>query len=56
MADSQPRLPVQSVEDVAGFTTAEIGESAEWAAIVSTADENRINYCKSLSVDRKSVV
>ncbi|XP_033606293.1 uncharacterized protein LOC111861621 isoform X2 [Cryptotermes secundus] len=38
-----------SIEDVAGFTTAAIGESAEWAAIVSAADDNRINYCKALS-------
>lgn len=38
-----------SIEDVAGFTTTAIGESAEWAAIVSAADENRINYCKALS-------
>jgi hypothetical protein len=34
---------------VASFTPAAVGESAEWAAIVSAADGNRINYCKALS-------
>ena len=38
-----------ATQDVAGFTPAADEESAQWAAIVSTADDNRINYCKALS-------
>jgi hypothetical protein len=37
------------IEDVAGYTPAVFGESAEWMAIVSATEENRINYCKALS-------
>jgi hypothetical protein len=37
------------IEDVAGFMPAVVGESAEWTAIISTAEENRANYCKVLS-------
>jgi hypothetical protein len=36
------------IEVVARFTPVAVGESAEWAAIVSAAD-NRVNYCKALS-------
>jgi hypothetical protein len=36
------------IEDVAGYTPAAVGESAEWTAIVSAADENRASYCKAL--------
>jgi hypothetical protein len=36
------------IEDVASFTPAAVGESAEWAAIVSAADD-RVNYFKALS-------
>jgi hypothetical protein len=37
------------IEDVAGYTPAAVGESAEWTAIVSTAEDNRASYCKALS-------
>jgi hypothetical protein len=37
------------IEDVAGYTPAEVGESAEWTVIVSAAEDNRANYCKALS-------
>jgi hypothetical protein len=37
------------IEDVASFTPATIGESAEWAAIVNTTEENRDSYCKVLT-------
>jgi hypothetical protein len=37
------------IEDVASFTPAAVGESAEWAAIVSAADDNRVNYSKAIS-------
>jgi hypothetical protein len=36
------------IEEVASFTPAKIGESAHWAAIVSTA-ENRDSCCKALT-------
>jgi hypothetical protein len=36
-------------EDVAGYTPASVGESAEWAAIVNAAEENRACYCKAIS-------
>jgi hypothetical protein len=38
-----------SIEDVAGYTPAVVGESTEWTAIVSAAEENRTNFCKALS-------
>jgi hypothetical protein len=44
-----------SIEDVAGFTPAEIGESAEWTTIVSAVEENRFNFCKALSGKTRSV-
>jgi hypothetical protein len=33
------------IEDLAGCTPASVGESVEWATIVSQAEENRANYC-----------
>jgi hypothetical protein len=51
-ADTQYRQPFKvlcNIEDVAGYTPAVVGESAEWTAIVSAAEENRTNFCKSLS-------
>jgi hypothetical protein len=38
-----------AIEDVAGYTPAVVGESAEWTAIVSSAEENRASYCKALT-------
>jgi hypothetical protein len=38
-----------ALEDVARYTPAAVGESAEWTAIVSAAEENRTNFCKALS-------
>jgi hypothetical protein len=38
-----------NIEEVAGYTPAVVGESAEWTAIVSFAEENRTNFCKALS-------
>jgi hypothetical protein len=38
-----------AIEDVAGYAPAVVGESAEWTAVVSAAEENRANYCKALS-------
>jgi hypothetical protein len=51
-ADSQYRLLYETIcdiEDLAGCTPAAVGESAEWLAIVNTAEENRASYCKALS-------
>jgi hypothetical protein len=38
-----------TIEDVAGYTPAVVGESAEWTAIVRSAEENRVCYCKALT-------
>jgi hypothetical protein len=51
-ADTQYRLlysALCALEDVAGYTPAAVGESAEWTATVSSAEENRTNFCKALS-------
>jgi hypothetical protein len=37
------------IEDVAGYTPASVGESEQWASIVSRVEENRANFCKALS-------
>jgi hypothetical protein len=36
------------IEDLAGCTPASVGESVEWATIVSHAEENRANYYQPL--------
>jgi hypothetical protein len=36
------------IEDVASFTPSSVGESEEWAAIVSSAEDNRESFCKAL--------
>jgi hypothetical protein len=38
-----------ALEDVAGYTPAAVGESAEWTPVVSAAEENTANYCKALT-------
>jgi hypothetical protein len=51
-ADPQYRLlyeAICNIEDLAGCTPAAVGESAEWTAIVNTAEDNRATYCKALS-------
>jgi hypothetical protein len=37
-----------SIEDLASCTLASVGKSEEWAAIVSSAEDNRESYCKAL--------
>jgi hypothetical protein len=37
-----------SIEDLASCTPALVGENEEWAAIVSSAEDNRESYCKAL--------
>jgi hypothetical protein len=37
-----------SNEDLAWCTPASVGESEEWAAIVSSAEDNHESYCKAL--------
>jgi hypothetical protein len=39
---------MSDVEDLASYTPASVGESKEWATIISSAEENRKNYCKAL--------
>jgi hypothetical protein len=51
-ADTQYRQLYRTlcaIEDVAGYAPAVVGESAEWTAVVSAAEENRASYCKALS-------
>jgi hypothetical protein len=36
------------IEDVANITPTSVGESKEWAAIVSSAEENHKIYCQAL--------
>jgi hypothetical protein len=37
-----------AIEDLASYTPASVGESEEWAAIVSSAEDNHESYCKAL--------
>jgi hypothetical protein len=37
-----------TIEDVAGYTTASVGEREQWSAIIDGAEENK-NCCKALS-------
>jgi hypothetical protein len=37
-----------AIEDLASFTHSTVGESVEWAAIVSSAEDNRKSFCKAL--------
>jgi hypothetical protein len=51
-ADTQYRLLYKTLCDIknmSGYTSAAVGESAEWTAIVSAAGDNRASYCKALS-------
>jgi hypothetical protein len=36
------------IEDVAGYTPASVGDSAQRSYIVNSAEENRWNFCKAL--------
>jgi hypothetical protein len=36
------------LKDLASFTPTPVGQSEEWAAIISFTEETRENYCKSL--------
>jgi hypothetical protein len=36
------------IQDIANITPASVGESREWAAIVSSAEENHKSYCQAL--------
>jgi hypothetical protein len=37
-----------AIDDLASYTPASVGESEEWAAIVSSAEDTRESYCKPL--------
>jgi hypothetical protein len=50
-ADAQLKQLLQvlgDIEDVARHIPATIGDSAEWSAIVNSAEENGVSYCKGL--------
>jgi hypothetical protein len=36
------------IENLAGCTPTEVGESSEWTSIVNSMEENRANFCKGL--------
>jgi hypothetical protein len=36
------------IEDIDGITPASVGESKEWAAIISSTEENHESYCQAL--------
>jgi hypothetical protein len=36
------------IEEMARYTPALVGESEQWPSIISTAEENRQNFCKAL--------
>jgi hypothetical protein len=42
-------MGVCSIADLASCTRASVGESEEWAAIVTSAEDNRESYCKAIS-------
>jgi hypothetical protein len=51
-AETQYRLLYKTfcrIGEVAACTPAAVVESAEWTAIVNTAEDNRASYCKALS-------
>jgi hypothetical protein len=37
-----------NIQNLAGYTPTDVGESSEWTPIVSSAEENRENFCKAL--------
>jgi hypothetical protein len=39
---------LDDIENMAGHTTASVGESAEWAAIVNAVEGNGESYCRGL--------
>jgi hypothetical protein len=44
----QPYKVMCEIEDLDSFTPAPVVESGEWAAIVSSAEDNRESFCKAL--------
>jgi hypothetical protein len=38
-----------NIESLVSCTPSAVGNSPEWQAVVSSAEENRANYCKALS-------
>jgi hypothetical protein len=39
-----------NIEEMTRYTPASVGEGEQWSSIVSTAEENRQNFCKVLNV------
>jgi hypothetical protein len=44
----QIRKVLSDIENLAGCTPAIVGESSVWTTIVNSAEDNRVNFCKSL--------
>jgi hypothetical protein len=40
---------IRDIEEMARYTPASMGESEQWSSIVSTAEENRQNFCEVLN-------
>jgi hypothetical protein len=40
---------IRDIEEMARYTPASVGESGQWSSNVSTAEENRQNFCKTLT-------
>jgi hypothetical protein len=40
---------IRDIQEMASNTPPSVGESEQWSSIVSTAEENRQNFCKALS-------
>jgi hypothetical protein len=38
-----------NIEDLAGHIPAPVGERVDWADIISSSEENQLNYCKVLN-------
>jgi hypothetical protein len=43
---------LSDIEILAKCTPAKVGKSSEWTSIVSSAEENRANFCKILQGSR----
>jgi hypothetical protein len=39
---------LREIQNLAGYTPDNVGESSEWASLLNSAEKNRTNYCKTL--------
>jgi hypothetical protein len=40
---------IRDIEEMARYTPVSVGENDQWSSIVRTAEENRQNFCKTLT-------